>query len=145
MYLFECWLFKLCQLTLILFSLHFCLKTFLCILTCIFSSKNISSNVNKIPLKIFVLKKNIHNSYVPLGCDFVDFLTIFYSILFVHHLLSSLKTRKQLIRTGIQKYNYSGGSNSERSNSESMQKRNVLKFGFRMVDHLNTEHSKWPL
>ena len=46
----------------------------------------------------------------------------------------------------IRPYNYSGGSNSERSKTESIRKLNVLKFGFRMVysnrmDHLKTEHS----
>ena len=40
---------------------------------------------------------------------------------------------------------YSRGSNSERSNSESILKRNVLKFGFRMVDILNIQNGRLSL
>ena len=61
------------------------------------------------------------------------------------------------INTGysIQIQNYSRGSNSERSNTESIQKRNISKFWFRMVlfwngqglaiDIYGTDHSKSEL
>ena len=37
------------------------------------------------------------------------------------------------------KFKYSGGSNSEHSNTESIRKPNILKVRFRMVNHLKTE------
>ena len=48
-------------------------------------------------------------------------------------------------------FNYSGGSNSDHSKTESIWKRDVSKFGFLMVrysngpDHSKSEHSKWLL